>query len=117
VSRRAQVREADLRFFLAVLLNAQRRSDALGLIAAYAPGAEPARQTATWLRELSNTTVRIQVGDVPFEPSVLGIPSFGADAEPAIAEMLTGRERSWTAAESALFRSLRAAPALEPLFV
>jgi hypothetical protein len=91
LNRRSLVHEPELRFMLAVLLNAQRRTDAMALVASYAPEEDPAKKVATWLRQLSLTTMRLQIGGTPFEPNVLGLPGFGPGCEEALAEVLGGR--------------------------
>jgi hypothetical protein len=116
LGRRALVHDADLRFLLAVLLNAQRRADALDLVAAYGPGVEPARQAAAWLRLLAGTTMKLQVGGTPFEPNVLGLPPFTDAGEQALGDLLAGRERTLTAEERAFLDRLRALPPLAALF-
>ena len=55
--------------------------DALALVAGHSPGQDPGRQVAAWLRELSNTTIKLQVGNTPFEPNILGLPAFGPGCE------------------------------------
>jgi hypothetical protein len=115
-SRRGVVQDPSLRFLLAVLLNARRRRDALDLVAAFAPGAEPARQIAAWLGQLAKITVRLRVGDAPFEPNVLGLPPFGPGAEEALADLLAGRTVGPAPEHQAFIDRLRVLPALEPLF-
>ncbi len=116
ISRRGVVLKPSLRFLLAVLLNARRRSDALALVAGFAPGSDPARQTAAWLAELARTTVRLQVGNAPFEPSVLGLPAFGPGCEEGLADHLAGRDPSPKPEVRAFVDHLRTLPSLEPLF-
>jgi len=116
ISRRGLVRKPELRFLLAVLLNARRRSDALALVAGFSPGANPARQIAAWLAELASTTMRLQVGSAPFEPNVLGLPVFGPGCEDALADQLAGRNLAPTPETEAFIDRLRRLPALEPLF-
>jgi hypothetical protein len=116
VDRRALVHDPDLRFLLAVLLNAQRRSDALALVESYAPGKEASRQIAKWLAALSNVSIRLQVGGAPFEPNVLGLPSFSEASESALADLLAGRERAWSADERTFLDRLRGLPPLGALF-
>jgi hypothetical protein len=117
VSRRLSVHDGALRFLLAVLLNVQRRIDALTLVAAYAPAVNPAQQIVSWLETLSRTTIRLQVGNTPFEPNVLGLPTFGPGCAEALTDLFSGRERSWTADERRFLDRLRTSPALQPLFI
>jgi hypothetical protein len=115
-SRRAMVRDPSLRFLLAVLLNSRRRSDVLALVSAFAPRVDPGRQIAAWLKELSMTTMRLQVGATPFEPNVLALPTFGPGCEEALALALSGQEETVSGEAKIFLERLRALPALEPLF-
>jgi hypothetical protein len=117
MSRRGSVVEPSLRFLLAVLLNARRRVDALALVASHSGEPDPARTLAGWLCQLSKTTVRLQLGNVPFEPNVLGLPPFGPGCEQALADVLAGRRVSRDSEVDAFLGRLRALPPLEPLFV
>jgi len=117
VGRRATVHDPDLRFLMAVLMNAQNRADALALVAGYAPDVAPAARVAAWLRKLSTMTVRLQVGGAPFEPNLLGLPAFEPGAEQALADLLSGQERAWNTSERAFLERLRVLPCLAPLFV
>jgi len=116
INRRALVKEPHLRFLLAVLLNAQNRKDALALVASHAADKDPGTQVAEWLRELSTVSMRLQIGGAPFEPNVLGLPSFAPGHDAALADLLSGRERAWTDGETAFLDRLRALPPLRPLF-
>lgn len=116
ISRRAFVREPHLRFLLALLLNAQRRPDVLDLVRAFDPGERPEAKVAEWLAQLSRTTVRLQLGDGPFAPNVLGLPAFDADAERTIAAFLSGDRSAWTGERQAFIDRLRALSVLAPLF-
>ena len=86
------VRDEQLRFFLAVLLNAQRRSDALTLVAKFASQIPAEKQIALWLRELSEITMRLRVENTDFEPNLLGLPRFAPGFEESLSELLAGRE-------------------------
>ena len=116
INRRSLVQKPALRFLLAVLLNARRRTDALKLAAQFAPGADPARQIAAWLAELAGITIRLRIGDEPFEPNILGLPPFGPGFEDGLAACLAGAERQAAAAVDAFIARLRALPVLAPLF-
>lgn len=75
IRRRASIREPDLRYLLAILLNAPTRTHALSLAAAHTPG-RPAPETLVgWLVALSRVTLKLQVGGQPWEPNVLGLPA------------------------------------------
>jgi hypothetical protein len=117
ISRRSMVHQAHLRFFLAVLLNTQRRRDALGLVAAFSKAVEPEQQVAAWLSELAETKLKLQVGNTPFEPNVLALPGIDSQGQTAIADFLSGRTSPHTATYASLIERLRALPALSPLFV
>ena len=116
ITRRAVVHEPELRFLLAVLLNSRRLVDVLGLVASFAPGTDPARQIAAWLRRLSTTTIRLQVGNNQFEPSVLGLPTFGPGCEEGLADWLADRGASLRPEVQLFIERLRNLPALKPLF-
>jgi hypothetical protein len=117
MTRRAVVHGEPLRFLLAVLLNAQSRRDALALAASFSPDVDPPRQLAAWLSELSRATVRLKVGDTPFEPNILGLPPFGPGCEEALADLLAGRSTPRQAEAGQFIETLRSLPALECLFV
>lgn len=116
ISRRNLVQKSELRFLLAVLLNAKRRTDALALVAGFNPEVDPAQQIAAWLRELSAVTVRLRIGNEPFEPNILGLPPFGPGAEDALAAVLRGDRSSLDDAGQAFADRLRALPPLRALF-
>jgi hypothetical protein len=122
-SRRALVRDADLRFFLAVLLNAHRRADVLRLAASYRPDRAPERQIAAWLGGLSRLTMRLQVGGAAWEPNALGLPELTPALEDALADELAGRARAPAAPDvhadgevGVVLDRLRALPYLAVLF-
>jgi hypothetical protein len=114
-SRRALVRDPELRFFLGVLLNAPRRQEALALVAAWAPDRDPARQTAAWVRQLSTVTVKLQAANVPWQPNLLGLPAFTDELEGALAKELAEAAGGRQQAQS-LLATLRGVPALACLF-
>jgi hypothetical protein len=116
IGRRNQVHKPELRFLLAVLLNARRRVDALALAARFEPAVAPARQIAAWLRELAGVTIRLRIGDEPFEPNILGLPPFGPGCEEGLAGFLAGDGAPTDADVVAFMARLRALPALRPLF-
>ena len=116
ISRRNLIHDPSLRFLLAVLLNARRRSDALALTSRFTSDDDPARRIAAMLRALGGITMRLRLGSEPFEPNVLGLPPFGPGCEEGLADLLAGRERPPNPAVDAFIDRLRALPALEPLF-
>jgi hypothetical protein len=116
MARRAVIHDPSLRFLLAVLLNAQRRTDALALVAGYSNSRDPGQQIAAWLRDLSSTTIKLQVGSTPFEPNVLGLPLFGPGCEEALASLLNGRNGTHTRDVQMFVDRLRALPYLRVLF-
>ncbi|HVZ85494.1 MAG TPA: hypothetical protein VHG72_00875 [Polyangia bacterium] len=116
IARRAVVTDADLRFFLGVLLNASRRRDVLALSREKRPDSEPAKQVAHWLRGLSNVTIKLQVEGTPWQPSLLGLPVFDDEIEATCAAMLSGQTTGWSDQGAGAMVKLRALPALACLF-
>jgi hypothetical protein len=115
-ARRAVVREPELRFFLAVLLNAPRRREALALVAAFAGDRDPARQIAAWVRQLSNVTLKLQAASGPWQPNLLGLPPFTDELEAALANELSGGGGAPDGAAGPALTALRGIPALNCLF-
>ncbi|HEY2904082.1 MAG TPA: hypothetical protein VGL59_26070 [Polyangia bacterium] len=115
-TRRALVHDPDLRFMLAVLLNAHRRQDALSLVSAYATTLPASRQIAAWLAKLATVTARLQLASGPWEPNLLGLPSFTARREEALAAALGDQQTSSMAEEADFLGQLRSLPHLQPLF-
>jgi hypothetical protein len=115
-SRRALVKNTDLRFLLGVLLNARRRRDALKLVAERTSLGAPERQTAAWLRELSNVSIKLQAAGVPWQPNVLGLPAMGDELERALARELRGERADDDERTATDLAKLRALPALSCLF-
>jgi hypothetical protein len=113
---RATVHDPELRFLLAVLLNTHRKEDALSLVSEYAPGADPARKTAEWLRQLSAVTFPLQVAQGGWQPNVLGLPAFEPGFEEALAGALAGRSNPGPEQERFLAK-LGTLSVLAPLFV
>jgi hypothetical protein len=116
IGRRAFVHEPRLRFLLALLLNVQRRRDALELVRSYEPSTDPPAAIAAWLADLSRLKVKLQIGEAPFAPNVLGLPEFHAAEQQTVAAWLSG-ERASTAEATAFVERLRGLPFLAPLFV
>jgi hypothetical protein len=112
-SRRNVVKDPDLRFFLGVLLNAHRRQDVLTLVSERNPGVDAARQVATWLRRLSELTVKLQAAGIPWQPNLLGLPAFTDELETLVARFAAGGELN---ADHEFLGKLRAIPALACLF-
>ncbi len=100
-----------------MLLNAVRRDDAFAFVRARAPGSDPARQIAAWLRQLSAVTAKLQAAGVPWQPNLLGLPEFNDELERVLVDLLGG-EGSTAADESAakFIAHLRSLPALACLF-
>jgi hypothetical protein len=116
VSRRALVKETDLRFFLGVLLNVHRRQDVLALVRAYAPDGDPAARVAAWTRRLSTTALKLQAAGTPWIANVLGLPELDDALERALAEELAGAPRAEDERAARFLAALRAIPALVALF-
>lgn len=115
-SRRALVKDPELRFFLGVLLNATRREDALALVHARAPEAEPAAKTAAWVRRLSTVNAKLQAAGLPWEPNLLGLPEFNDELEAELARELGGPVARGAAARSPFIAKVATLPALASLF-
>lgn len=113
---RADVSDADLRFMLAVLLNSHRRIDALALVSAFVPSEDSARWIARSLRRLSTIALRLQIRDIPFEPNVLGLPSFEDGFEEALARTLAGETQTPDEKQRRFLGQLAELPVLGPLF-
>ncbi|WP_394831634.1 hypothetical protein LVJ94_34485 [Pendulispora rubella] len=69
VGRRKKVRDAEHRFFLALLLNAPDRKNLLNLVRRRYPEHDPLDVVARWVRQMATTQLE---GDS--EPNVLGLP-------------------------------------------
>ena len=115
-SRRAHVRDVGARFFLGVLLNARRRQDAFALVTSRSPGVDPARQAASWVRQLSSVNLKLQAAGAPWEPNVLGIPEMTESLESALAAELRGEETASDPETVQFLQRVRALPALSCLF-
>ncbi|HXI60879.1 MAG TPA: hypothetical protein VNO55_32690 [Polyangia bacterium] len=115
-SRRAMVHDPELRFVLAVLLNVHRRADALALVAAHSPRLAPAQRLASWLRQLSAVTSRLQLASGSWEPNLFGLPPITPRLEEVLAAELADQRDLRTDEEAAFLSKLRALPALLPLF-
>ena len=116
INRRGVVSDAELRFFLGVLLNAPRRRDVLAVTRQRKPNTDPARQVAAWLRQLSNVTVKLQVEGVPWQPNLLGLPEFDDELENACASLFAGEGQAPNDRAANGLSELRALPALACLF-
>ena len=115
-SRRALVKDPELRFFLGVLLIAPGRKEALALVRRRTPDSEPALQTARWLRALSKVNVKLQAAGLPWQPNLLGLPEFDDRLEQAVAAALVGGEASIDPTLALVLSQLRSLPALAALF-
>lgn len=113
---RADVIDAELRFMLAILLNAHRRSDALALVSAFRPSDDPASWMARSLRQLSTTSLRLQIRSGPFEQNILGLPTFETGFEDALRNALVGESAARSEAEASFLARLAELPVLAPLF-
>ncbi len=85
VERRGLVTDAELRFFLALLLNVDGREAILSLIRQRFPDADPLEKVLDWTHELANTRV-LSVGNA----TALGIPDFGDVDIIVLEQMLLG---------------------------
>jgi len=116
ITRRGVVTDAELRFFLGVLLNAPRRRDILALTRQRMTDVEPARQVATWLRRLSKVTLKLQAEGARWQPNLLGLPEFDDDLEAACVGLLNDHVGYLSERTKAGVAQLRALPALDSLF-
>ena len=115
--RRNLVADADLRFFLGVILNASRRRDVMTLIRERDRGGSPPSQAAAWLRKLSTITLKLQTAEGNWQPNVLGLPDFTDELELACAKMLSSEDHRPSAGVAAALERMRSLPALACLFV
>jgi hypothetical protein len=113
---RGDVKDPALRFLLAVLLNAHTRSDAMALVAGHGSTSEPGRQVAAWLSQLSTIVFQLQVGNLPVQANVLGLPTFEQGFEQALANALDGSRGPESEAERQFLARLSELPVLSPLF-
>jgi hypothetical protein len=116
ISRRALVKEADLRFFLGVLLNAHRRDDVLTLVRERFPERDPAVQVASLVRRLASTSLHLQAAGMSWQPNILGLPEMNDVLERTLADALSGAGSPVGALESRFLASLREIPSLAGLF-
>lgn len=115
IRRRASIREPDLRYLLAILLNAPTRMHALSLAAAHTPG-RPAPETLVgWLVALSRVTLKLQVGGQPWEPNVLGLPAADDASCEALRAVLAG-EPAPVGEPGAFYAAVRYGSTFAPLF-
>jgi hypothetical protein len=116
VGRRSMVTDAELRFFLGVLLNVSRRRDVLTLTRQRKPDADPPRQVAAWLRQLSNIRIKLQAEGAPWQPNLLGLPDFDDELERACVGILSGEAVRAEGSMAVAIAQLRALPGLDSLF-
>ncbi len=114
--RRAQVRQPDHRYFLALMMNAPDRPRALEGVAAFAPEAPPAQTVSRWIAELARVTLPLQVAGLAWEPNVLGLPEAGDAAHAALRAHLEGAPPPARAEDAAFLETLSRSPYLRPLF-
>ena len=115
-SRRGLVKDPELRFFLGVLLNAQRRTDVMDLVLAREPNVVPGRTIAGWLRRLSNITAKLQAGGAAWEPNLLGLPTFTDQLEADLEAVLDGRPVGVGEQTATFIDRLHMLPALSSLW-
>jgi hypothetical protein len=87
VNRRDYVTAPELRFFLAVLLNADGRENIYKLIKQRFPDADPQEKVLDWVFDLANTRV---IGVEP--PNALGIEGFGDIDLLILEDLLNGKD-------------------------
>ena len=81
------------------------------------PDVDPNRQIATWLRQLSNVTVKLQAANTPWQPNLLGLPEFTDELETLLACTLANESDSTDEVGKTFLVRLQAVPALACLFV
>jgi hypothetical protein len=113
--QRASIREPDLRYLLAILLNAPTRTHALSLAAAHTPGRPAPETLVDWLVALSRVTVKLQVGGQPWEPNVLGLPAADDASCKALRAALAG-ESAPAGEPGAFYAAVRYGSTFAPLF-
>lgn len=91
VDCRKHVTDHELRFCLALLLNAQCRSDVYGLVRARFPQREPAELVSEWIGRLWDTEIPGDAGEMT-NPLLLGCdPSVKAPALDVLSRLLAGQ--------------------------
>jgi hypothetical protein len=115
-SRRALVKDAELRCLLGILLIAPGRKEALAFVRQRMPDVDPAQQTARWLRALSQVNVKLQAAGLPWQPNLLGLPEFDDRLEQAVAAVLAGEEKPTDPTQATALSQLKTLPALAALF-
>jgi len=73
-SRRESVHDPDLRFLIAVLMNAPSRRHALDLVQRDSGTGSPHEALANMIGRLGDVKMKLQAGGLPWEPSVFGLP-------------------------------------------
>jgi hypothetical protein len=114
--RRAQIRQPEHRYFLALMMNAPDRTRALEGVAAFAPDRPPEETAARWISELSRVTLPLQVAGVPWEPNVLALPEASGSALAALRAYLQGAPPPARAEDAAFLETLARSPFLRALF-
>lgn len=94
VARREAVKDPQLRFFLAVLLNVRSRRRSLELVGASFPRVDPVEKILGWLRGLSEVTFKVQIAGTPWEPNAFGLPALDEAALSALGARLRGAPAS-----------------------
>ncbi len=89
-ARRADVGDADLRYFLALLLNTERSTDVLALAKHRSPESAPEDTVVRWVEALANVRLRVLAGAQVWEPSAFVLPDVDAPSLEALRRMLLG---------------------------
>ncbi|MFT3928566.1 MAG: hypothetical protein QM778_38915 [Myxococcales bacterium] len=115
VGKRDAVREPELRYFLAILLNAPNAQEVRRLASAFAPERAPGETLTTWLESLSKVKLKLQAGGLPWEPNIFGLPEPDAASLSLLRRALSG-EALEPDQSTPFFRAVRADPIFAPLF-
>jgi len=75
--KRRQVWDADLRYFLALLLNLRSREEILRMAASYRPNVDPVDSILGWVEGLGAMKASVEFKGAAWQPNLFGIPPFG----------------------------------------
>jgi hypothetical protein len=114
--KRAVVRDADLRFFLAILLNCTTRLEVLALLRQHSDGADPVDQAVGFLRRLAALTLPLQAAGALWQPNLLDLPEIDDHLATVLTGVLRGDGGALSERDTALVAKIAESPALTALF-